>query len=334
MRRPAIVYTRVFPEHEGELRLDTDAQKAWIRSFARAEGFSLKDCFHDSAPENAHKRPDWTAAKRLSRQRSWPIIVASLDRISQVIGRAADADVEELFAKVGLVIISARAGELMSRVTVPGEGARAEARSELRSRLTKVGIANAKSIAKAKAIAEGKSPPKSLRDPVNLRQSAKKGAQRNQLIGKLRLAEFEQAVAEARREDCSTATEIAKWLNDNHFATASGAKWTPDNVSSFLGKSRKSAKAAKVAMAVAAAVVLPAPSIAGPDRILTSDGVERVRKARQAGGFHASATGKFMAHLGFSNYDVSVDFTGRVPIRAEKLFVIERFVAEMEARTP
>jgi hypothetical protein len=153
-------------------------------------------------------------------------------------------------------------------------------------------------------------------------------AKSNEEKAKTRLREFEIVLAEARGLGARTAKEVAAQFNEMGHRTANGRAWTAENISGYLRKLR----AAKVGgEALGAATPPKLPPIADANRVLTPDGVARVKKAKITKGFKPGARGVLMVELGYSRYDASMDITGKIPIEEGRLRALEKWLVEIEA---
>jgi DNA invertase Pin-like site-specific DNA recombinase len=220
----AIAYVRVSTERQAQNGISLDGQLVQIRKFAEQSGFRIKGVFRESGSamnEDIRTQPKLREAILLSRQKRWPIIVASLDRLSR------NVETVEKYAQSGkLDVISASNGPQADYVVLRSQAVRAQKEGREIGRRTKEGLARAK----ARGVRLG--------NPVNLEKAQRKGAEANRAIAQQRAQEFKRMLAEARRQGAKTAEQIASTLNRLGYSTARGGSWTPENVYRVLRKTK------------------------------------------------------------------------------------------------
>jgi DNA invertase Pin-like site-specific DNA recombinase len=198
-----------------------DAQRAQIEAFAKQAGYNVKRTICEGASArgegNAPNRPGLQEAIRTARQNQWPIIVASLDRLSRM-----SRDVEEIIRVGTPEIVVANLGEQGNVVVLRSEAARAEREGDMISERTR------------KALAEKKRAGVRLGNRTNLPEAQRKGADQNRARGLARKAEFEAMWSDGYITGAQTAKDFADFFNQRGYRTARGGPWTKANVHRML----------------------------------------------------------------------------------------------------
>jgi DNA invertase Pin-like site-specific DNA recombinase len=284
-----------------------------IEEFAKSRAFRIRARFREIATAMGRQklktdRPQLLAAIIESKRRKCPIIVASLDRIA----RNAES-LEIWIIENDLSFISAQEGEHHNNAVMQASAARAQFEGEEIGRRTK------------EALAKLKKAGVKLGNRTNLPEAQRKGGAAMKQASALRAREFEAALSKAKSAGATTPREIVNYFNKNDYRTARDKVWSDANFRRALARINP----------ISHSVTLePKPCIAGPDRVLTPDGLERFRKAMIARGFKIGTTGKLMASMGFNRYDVSISpgLSRRQPLKPEHLLALEKWVKETEAR--
>jgi DNA invertase Pin-like site-specific DNA recombinase len=83
----AVAYVRVSTQGQAKSGLGLDAQRDAIRTFAKAEGFTVASTFEEhetgKGADALERRPKLAAAIKAARKLSGPVIVSKLDRLSR-----------------------------------------------------------------------------------------------------------------------------------------------------------------------------------------------------------------------------------------------------------
>jgi DNA invertase Pin-like site-specific DNA recombinase len=315
--RAAIAYVRVSTEQQGATGIGLDAQKAQIQQYAKDSGYRIKKTFVEVASameKKGSKRPVLLEAIDASRARRCPILVASLDRVSR-----DTVGIENLMKKHRFKILVASLDAQANRVIIRSEVARAQFEGEQIGRRTK------------EALQQRKAAGVRLGNPTNLKDAQAKGAASNRELAKLRQDDFAKALSEARARGALTAKEIADALNKMDFPTARGGAWTQENVYRKMGNQNANSRNGRGKFSESAPSLQP---FAGSERILTPEGVERVRKAMEASKYKPGTSGKLMNDMGFNPYDTSVipGLSGLAPLKEEHLSALTEWVTERERK--
>lgn len=220
-RRRAIAYIRVSTEEQGQSGFGMQAQEAQIRAFAEEAGFNVMRVFSDVGSavggDTISKRAELREAFKLAKKHRWPVLVASLDRLSR-----NTAEVESFLDSKGIKVISAKNGATVDRAVMRGEAERAEKEAAMISERTRAALQRKKQ--------EGVK----LGNPTNLAEAQARGAATNRRRAAHRVTELEPVVREIRATGMATATEIADGLNARGFKTARGLTWNKWNVRRLL----------------------------------------------------------------------------------------------------
>src|ERR1035441_5830643 len=87
MAHPAVGYLRVSTDQQRRSGLGLDAQRAAVRAFADREGFEVSQWFTDvetgKGSDALERRPKLAEALRVAKKGRWPVMVATLDRLSR-----------------------------------------------------------------------------------------------------------------------------------------------------------------------------------------------------------------------------------------------------------
>jgi hypothetical protein len=134
-------------------------------------------------------------------------------------------------------------------------------------------------------------------------------------------------VQRARAGGARSAREVIRYFKESGFTTPRGQDWTEGNFYRAAGKSKPKP--------VAKAAAKPSAAIAGPDRILTQDGIERLHKALKSKGLKVGPTGKLMTAMGFNRYDTSIaeGLHRRRPLSPAHLAALEKWISTVEAES-
>ncbi len=202
------------------------AQEAQIRAFSEAAGFNVVRKFCDTgsgAGEGSiSKRSDLREALALAKKTGWAIVVASLDRLSR-----NTSDVEMLFDRAGLKVISAKNGVGIDPLVLRGEAVRAEKERDMISERTK------------EALLRKKQEGVVLGNPVNLPEAQARGAATNKRRAAQRAEAIEPVLDQIMKNGGETASEIARALNERGFRTARGLPWNKSNIRRLLSRVKK-----------------------------------------------------------------------------------------------
>ncbi len=261
--RSVIVYTRVSTLDQKKSGFGTDAQLVEIRAFAKASGMRLKKIFREAATamgeQDTGERPELDKAMALAIDRSWPIIVATQDRLSRNQTNIVDWVLDDR-----IKIFSARLGEHATDASIISQAARDQFDGEEKSRRTKEAL-RIKKLAGAE-----------LGNRTNFPFVQSKGSAKNGKNAKLRLGEFAEALEAVDPLRELTAKQIADALNAVGFKPAQSAKWTSVNIGRVLSNLKASA-AHEIRVK---ALLASSPSMFEPDGKLTVEGADRWRNAK------------------------------------------------------
>jgi DNA invertase Pin-like site-specific DNA recombinase len=225
--RPAIAYARVSTKNQGKSGLGLNGQMAQIQQFADDSGFqvvrTVREVASATGPHNTTNRPELVAAIALSRENSWPIIVASLDRLTRNVN-ALERLVRQGLLDVHVADLGGRVGALTMRCGA----ARAQFEAQEIGRRTRQGVVEARK----RGVLFGN---------PRLSEVRAKGSATNATNAKRRREEFDAAILaiEADGSPAHTAKQIAGAFNERGFKTARGRNWTAGNVASARRKKKE-----------------------------------------------------------------------------------------------
>ncbi len=265
--KPAIAYARVSTENQGESGLGLDAQLVQITQFAADSGFQIVEEVREVASATgAHsirKRPKLVAAVILSRKEKWPIIVASVSRLSR-----NTEELERLAREGRLDVHVANIGGQASYLTMRSGVARAEHESrEIKKRA-------------ARGTAEAKKRGVKFGNP-HLPEARLKAWPKKTENAKKRRALFEAEVLKVENSGAHTDKQIAAALNERDFKNPSGNRWTEANVYSTRRRN-KLVDLREAGRTEASALSIPV--IVGADGKIAPDVIEEARAAMTAKG--------------------------------------------------
>ncbi len=278
--KSAIAYARVSTERQGESGLGLDAQLVQITQFAADSGFQIvKEVREVASATGAHsigKRPKLVAAVILSRKEKWPIIVASVSRMSR-----NTEELERLAREGRLDVHVANIGGQASYLTMRSGVARAEHESrEIKKRA-------------ARGTAEAKKRGVKYGNP-DLPAARLKAWPKRTENAKKRRSLFEAEVLKIEESGAHTGKQIAAALNERDFKNPSGKRWTEANV--YSTRRRNKLVGLRDAGRTEASA-LSTPVIVGADGKIASDVIKKMRAVLTAKGFASETVNQAAATL-------------------------------------
>src|SRR5215813_10668992 len=115
----AVAYIRVSSEEQGQSGFGLRSQEAAIRGYADASGYRVWRVYSEigsAIGKTANERPELQRALKQARRNRWPLIVASLDRLSR-----DSEEIETLASKPGVTIIDVKKGAHADPIVIKTE---------------------------------------------------------------------------------------------------------------------------------------------------------------------------------------------------------------------
>lgn len=249
--RPAVAYFRVSTKRQGRSGLGLEAQREAVQRFAEAEGYTILCEFTEvetgKGSDALETRPRLASAIKQASQRNCPVLVAKLDRLSRDVhfisglmrhrtrfvvtelGPDADPFMLHLYAA-----LAEKERALISQRTTAALAMKKESLRQAREAMEADGSPA------VRIMKDGREGPMRLGNPNGASHLRDYGNTAAVDAVKAQAAERATGMAEVieglKQEGITTANAMAKALNDRHFSTPRGGRWTARSVLNVIGR--------------------------------------------------------------------------------------------------